>query len=842
VSDNLARLKAALADRYRIERELGQGGMATVYLAHDLRHDRYVAIKVLRPELSAVIGAERFLREIKTIANLQHPHILGLIDSGEVQGTAYYVMPFVEGESLRDRLNREKQLPVEDAVRVATEVAAALDYAHRHGVIHRDIKPENILLHDGSAVVADFGIALAVSTAGGNRMTETGMSLGTPHYMSPEQAMGERDIDQRSDTFSLGCVLYEMLLGEPPFTGVTAQAVVAKIMTADAPSLTRQRRSVPPAIDKAVHRALERLPADRFDTTADFAAALKASSSQPILRSRRPIVLAGLVLVLLAIAAAGYLWKVRSRGGAAESDNRRVVAILPMRNISQDTAQQYFSEGMTEEITSQLAKVASLRVLGRAATAQYDTVFNRLKRMSSELGVGSVVDGSVRLAGDRVRINVELTDVATGQSLWSEQYERQMSDLFAVQADVAHQVANALQATLTESEAKRIAHAPTTSTAAYEIYLRASDLRPQTRSENRLQAGLLRQAIEIDTGFALAYAYLARNYMFRGVAGDPAWLDSGLVAARKAIAVDSELSDGYFALGDLQSYRFQLADARRSYLKALELKPSHDGVMADLANVYVSLGRYDEALDWSLRSAQLNPNKVHAPYHVGLALIGLDDDSVTARYLLAAERKRPTELRVQGLLSWLELRMGNTEAALARARRMIANDPDNTEGPPILAELAALAGLKEAEPLLGRLVAADPGTPSQYDAAGLRSFYALTLHQRGAEREASSLWGQSAAAAQQQLKAGAEGPAAPMELAAINAIQGHTAEAMDWLEQGYRAGWRDAHQLALDPFFASIRQEPRYKAVLANMRREVAEMRKRAADAHPELFQGPPHE
>src|SRR4051794_21869781 len=268
-------LQVALADRYRVERELGAGGMATVYLAHDLKHERKVAIKVLRPELAAVIGAERFLREIKTIATLQHPHILGLIDSGQVNGTAYYVMPFVEGESLRDRLRREKQLPITDAVRLATEVAAAVDYAHRHGVVHRDIKPENILLHDGSALVADFGIALAVSSAGGgSRMTETGMSLGTPHYMSPEQAMGERAITARSDVYALGCVPYEMLIGDPPFTGSTAQAIVAKVMTADPAGLIEQRRSVPPAVEDAVLTALQKLPADRFATAAEFATAL----------------------------------------------------------------------------------------------------------------------------------------------------------------------------------------------------------------------------------------------------------------------------------------------------------------------------------------------------------------------------------------------------------------------------------------------------------------------------------------------------------------------------------------------------------------------------------------
>ena len=275
MADPLLRLSADLSDRYRVERQLGAGGMATVYLAEDLRHDRKVAIKVLRPELAAVIGAARFLREIKTIATLQHPHILGLIDSGEVNGTAYFVMPFVEGESLRARLNREKQLPISDAVRLATELAAALDYAHRHGVIHRDIKPENIMLHDGSALVADFGIALAVSSAGGgSRMTETGMSLGTPHSMSPEQAMGEREITARSDIYALGCVLYEMLTAEPPFEGATAQAIVARVLTESPRLLRPQRKNVPPHVEAAVLTALEKLPADRFGSAKAFVEAL----------------------------------------------------------------------------------------------------------------------------------------------------------------------------------------------------------------------------------------------------------------------------------------------------------------------------------------------------------------------------------------------------------------------------------------------------------------------------------------------------------------------------------------------------------------------------------------
>ena len=274
MSADLSRLALALSTSYRIEREVGAGGMATVYLAQDLRHDRRVAVKVLRPELAAVIGAERFLAEIKTTANLQHPHILPLFDSGAADSFLFYVMPFIDGETLRDRLTREKQLPIADAVRIAREVASALHYAHRHGVIHRDIKPENILLHDGSALVADFGIALAASKAGGTRMTETGMSLGTPQYMSPEQAMGERDLDARTDGYGLGCVLYEMLAGEPPFTGPTAQAIVAKVMTEKPVSILNRRDTVPPGVEHAVSIALQKIPADRWSTAAAFSEAL----------------------------------------------------------------------------------------------------------------------------------------------------------------------------------------------------------------------------------------------------------------------------------------------------------------------------------------------------------------------------------------------------------------------------------------------------------------------------------------------------------------------------------------------------------------------------------------
>jgi serine/threonine-protein kinase len=340
VSDVLPRLTEALSDRYRVTREVGAGGMATVYLAHDIRHDRDVAIKVLHPDLAAALGAERFLAEIKTTAKLQHPHILPLLDSGEAGGLLYYVMPYVSGESLRSRLERETQLPVDDAVRIAREVLSALESAHKQGVVHRDIKPENILLHEDQALVADFGIALAVSAAGGPRMTQTGLSLGTPAYMAPEQAMGERVIDGRADIYASGAVLYEMLVGEAPFTGPTVQAIVARVMTESPRPVTGQRRSVPGHVNAAVLRALQKLPADRFHTAAEFAKALvtpglavaelpSEDDQKPAQRVRTnylksPIV--AWVVAALALVAAGFAL---TRGGARSTSDPIRLSVDP---------------------------------------------------------------------------------------------------------------------------------------------------------------------------------------------------------------------------------------------------------------------------------------------------------------------------------------------------------------------------------------------------------------------------------------------------------------------------------------------------------------------------------
>ncbi len=349
-----ARLTDALTDRYRLDRELGASGMATVYLAHDIKHDRDVAIKVLHPDLGAALGGERFLSEIRTTARLQHPHILPLLDSGDADGLLYYVMPLVTGETLRARLERERQLPIADAIRIAREVASALDYAHRQNVIYRDIKPENILLHDGSALVADFGIALAVQSAGGQRMTQTGLSLGTPQYMSPEQAMGERTIDARSDIYALGAVMYEMLVGEAPFTGHSVQAIVARVLTEEPRSISVQRKAVPAGVEQAVLRALEKLPADRFENAKDFIDAL-GREGQPTVahtgataatsRTSRGVLAATALLAL--VGGLGWFgWWRATHGNSAP-------AALPMRfTIEQPNGASILGASYSVDISS----------------------------------------------------------------------------------------------------------------------------------------------------------------------------------------------------------------------------------------------------------------------------------------------------------------------------------------------------------------------------------------------------------------------------------------------------------------------------------------------------------
>ena len=455
-------LADALRDRYSIERELGRGGMATVYLAQDLRHTRRVAIKVLRPELALALGPERFLQEIKLAAGLQHPNVLPVFDSGEAEGQLWYAMPYVEGESLREWLAREKQLAVEEALRLTHEVADALDYAHDQGLVHRDIKPENILLSHGHALLTDFGIAQAVQRQGDERLTETGLTVGTPAYMSPEQAAGERHLDRRTDLYSLAVVLYEMLTGEPPYAGPTAQAVSAKRLGGQLPPVRRVRPTVPDSVEAVITKALAPVPADRFATAGEFASALTRSAGtsvapgSPVSTRRRQAFLAFTALTLGLMGAWGIFI---SRQGVHETRSHEVIgprrlAVIPFQNLG-DSTDGYFAEGITDEIRGKLASVPGLEVIARASSEQYQRTPKSPAEIGRELNVEYLLTGTVRWAKgggtSRVRVSPELVRAGTGATTWQEPFEAPLTDVFQVQADIADRVARALDQALGDS-------------------------------------------------------------------------------------------------------------------------------------------------------------------------------------------------------------------------------------------------------------------------------------------------------------------------------------------------------------------------------------------------------
>ncbi len=609
------RLSAALVGRYAIARELGAGGMATVYLAHDIRHDRDVALKVLRPELAAVLGADRFLQEIRISARLDHPHILTLIDSGEHDGFVWYVLPYVRGESLRARLTREKQLPIEDTVRLAAQVASALDYSHRQGVIHRDIKPENILLHEGEAVVADFGIALAVRNAGGARLTESGLSLGTPQYMSPEQATGDRELDARSDEYSLTAVVYEMLAGEPPHTGPTVQAVIAKLLTERPTRIRTVRAAVPEHIDAAIARGLAKVPADRFGSVAQFAAALEAAGTAQTGRSRRRAALIGGIIGIAAIAALlvkGQPWR-RSPSTAALRGDAASVAVLPFENLTGNPSDGYLSDGMTEEVIGQLAHVSGLKVISHTSTEALKGGHLTLRQIADTLGVRHILEGSVRHAGTRIRVTVNLIDATTDTHVWESDYDRDLTDMFAVQEEIARHVADSLGSVIgLHPSLGRVAH--TDQPAAYAAYQTGRFLLyRRTREGLRGALQQFQLAIAADSGYAPAYAGLATVYVLWGAFNYPGIdpydaLGRALQTADHAVRLDSTLAEAYA----VRAYALTLAwaptkDAMADFQRALALQPNVAEVHQWYAQLLSREGRFEDGLTESERAVALDP-------------------------------------------------------------------------------------------------------------------------------------------------------------------------------------------------------------------------------------------
>jgi TolB-like protein/tetratricopeptide (TPR) repeat protein len=658
--------------------------MATVYLAQDLKHDRPVALKVLHPELSSALGPERFLQEIKLTARLDHPHILPVLDSGDAGGRLWYSMPYVQGETLRDRLMREVQLPLEEAVRITSEVADALDYAHRHGVVHRDVKPENILLSEGHARVADFGVARALEAAGSEKLTATGLALGTPAYMAPEQASGDR-VDRRTDVYAIGCVLYEMLSGEPPFMGPTPQAIVAKRFAGPPPSIRTTRPDVPAGVEAILTKALAQVAAARFGTAGELRQALEhapfipAVPSQGQARRARPdpVRLVGIAMIPLALIVVGiFLARARTGDTRNPAGTPKLLAVLPFESAG-DTSERAFADGMSEEITSRLARMPGLSLVARSSALQYRRSGKSAPDFGRSLGVDYVLDGTVRSAlgptgQKQVRITPELIRVADGTRLWGEPYQRVLTDVFLLQADVAQQVAEVLRGKLGRSEERAVRTAPTMDPEAFRLYaLGRGEWKRRTPESLERAADYFRQAIVRDSSFARAWAGLADAYALYDIYGvrslprDSAYARAK-AAALRAIALDSTLAEPHASLNQILRYGYwDWAGSERAIRRAIALDPTYATAHQWLAEHLLNFGRLPEAIAEARSAVQFDPLAPAINNILGLTLqfAGRTDESV-AVLRAAISRDSSAGLGPQTLF-WTYLLAGRENEALA---------------------------------------------------------------------------------------------------------------------------------------------------------------------------------
>ena len=672
MAELLDRLNTALAARYKLQRELGQGGMAKVFLAHDLKYERAVAVKVLRPELAAEVGPARFLREIQIAARLHHPHILPLYDSDQIDGFVYYVMPYIEGETLRQRLARERQLPVNDALRIAREVADALSYAHSANVVHRDIKPANILLDAGHAVVADFGIARAI---GANDST-TGNIVGTPAYMSPEQVDGSQYIDGRTDIYALGCVLFEMLVGEPPFRGSTLTAVIANRLSSSAPSPRTFRELVPEAVDSAVRKAMANLPADRFTTAGQFAEALGTPAT-----------------VAIAVGAAQAM--------VQELTTAKSVAVLPFENMSTDPENEYFSDGITDDIIAQLSKINALKVISRTSSMQYKKTTKKITSIAQELGVGAILEGSVRKAGQRVRIVVHLVEPGSEKHLWGDTFDRQLTDIFEVQSEVAQQITGALSLALSPEEKQRVEKKATSDVDAYNLYLLGRFHANKWAEADVLKAiECFQGAIAKDPGYAVAYAGIADAYelLSIGFSSKPPveYLAQAKAMALKALEMDDTLAEAHTSLayarwlGDLD-----WAGAEREFKRAIELKTSYVMAHEWYAEYLAALGRQEEAIAEIKRAQQLDPLSVPVNRAVGWILYFCRRYDEAIEELKKTLAMNPEFLGARLVLWWVWVAKGAYDEAIADIRREAERPGLRTVKKLMLGYACAAAGNRE---------------------------------------------------------------------------------------------------------------------------------------------------
>ena len=740
------RLRTAIADRYLIEEEIGRGGAATVYLAEDLKYARKVAIKVLRQSPGGY-EPQRFLREIGIAARLAHPQILPLHDSGEWNGMLYFVMPYAGCETLRDRLTREGTLPVDVALRIARAVASALAYAHRLGVIHRDIKPENILLQEGEPVVADFGVATALSAAGGDNVyvTDRGFAVGTPAYMSPEQASAERGLDGRTDQYSLGCVLYEMLAGEPPFAGTGARATMARHAIETPAAIRTRRPTVPAAIERTVLRALSKSPAERFPGMMEFSAALVDTASDVI--------------------------------AAVSGPSSRAIAVLPLVNASADPENEYFSDGMTDELITALAKVEGLHVASRTSVFALKGVKDDVRAIGARLNVSAVLEGSVRKSGNRLRIAVQLTSVADGRALWSERFDREMADVFAIQDEISKTIVGTLRSTLLGDLGDPVPVRYTANLKAYNLYLKGR-FWWNRRTQDSIAEGIrfFEQAIAEDAGYALAYTGLADSYALQlDYRGAPVreGLERAKAEARRAIELDESLAEAHTSLGWVTFiYDWDWAGAARSLERALELNPRYSVARQWHSWFLIAMGEREAAIAEGRRAIELDPASVSIRRSMGWLHYYARQPEESLEHLRRALAMNPTAEENHRLLGLAYLQLGQLDEAAAAFKESIA-----------LSETPALA------------------------TAGLGAVAAA----RGRHAEAHAILGDLAEQATKHY-------VSPVAYAMVHAALGDADAAFAWLDRAYdeRRGW--LCYLKVEPLLDGLRGDPRFARLQERMR------------------------
>ena len=766
------RLKTALASQYDLKRELGAGGMATVYLAEDLKHHRDVAIKVLRPELAATLGPERFVREIEIAAQLTHPHILMLIDSGEAEGFLYYVMPYIPGESLRERLDREGKLSVDDGIRLTDQVASALSYAHERGVVHRDIKPENILLTGDQAIVADFGIARAVEMAGGERLTGTGLAVGTPAYMSPEQAFGQGDVDGRSDVYALGCVVYETMCGRAPFEASTPQALLARHAADRVPPLRKSDPTIPVFVERAVERALAKRPEDRFQTAGAFAEALTTGTVVARVRGwRSPRRAVTAVISALLLVAAG--WWVAT--GSGDSPIERL-AVLPPINLTGELEQTDLIPGLHEMLIFELSQAGGMTVIQRASVLQYQGSDKPARDIARELNVDALVLTSFFREGDSVGIQARLVDGDTEEGLWSNSYDGDVSSVFSLYRDLASEIADEIHAALSPEAAARPSPAITTDSRAYQAYMRGRVHMDQfTPQDLEIAMEYFNSVLEIDSTFAPAYARISGVWARRVVLGLMPPLEGfplAQEAALRAAQLDPDAPDVPFAMASVHTwYEWDWDAAEVEFRRAVEASPNDEFVHVFFSHFLTMLKRFDEAETQIQRALELDPFNpfVQTMYAIQLKFAGRVDESIAQ--FQDAMSAAPNNLLGRRALSGAFFRANRLEESLNELRTVFTQ----------LGDVEVAAALNEGE--------AEGG----FQLAMLRAGEVL-------ERRARTRY------------------VKPIHISTLFDRAGETERAMDWIEMAFELRDHDMAYLAVADHSDEMLANERFQEMLRRMK------------------------